>query len=1222
MPRHSSYHNEVNKRHESTVVTMALISHDIGECIVYLPDYNLLFCTKHKSAIPLNELRNHLCLNSNHRLPVARWRLVFNAASTKDGLLQTLAELSVPKHGTDPIPILPMIQGMRCRRCNYLRGTRKHDGILKDHIIKNHVDDRHHWRDLAEEVDVQRWVADTRGIYWIVGSSGESEPSPLSTSKSPHDLVLDALAEDEDAELQEEEQRDREEDDAKSLDESTPWLKHLTKWPARFGDRPLSILAVTKRPPAYSANSRRNGVTAGTYQGVTVEWDSEFEERLHTIMTSLREMFDRCLATLDTTETQVACWIHSINDSYYPKEFKRCQRQSSEEKYFRSWKQLFSYLFRVHHFDESDRLQIYGRVYSEELAAQLTTAWELTGKIKHPSPPASLAEQLFDISISILTTAQLGGSYAKCTMMHFVGVLGIDEKTCFWKPPSVFTTLLAGLVWMSRLLFLEYALPERAYHNLISADASDNSRAEFPNPLGRLHFIRKKFVRRGTPYPLDAMLELLFRGNELRMREGGKIKVTWQSTKEVDDTLVLDTPKERLTLTMEDFHQTRVDAVLRVEEMVRRLMYGIEPDIDLDQIYDSLANWDVGYSFVKDRRNNLHKAFHALRAAATSAGPRSLMNTKFQYRVRRCERYLRDVDSLVASIFPAAQLSFGLPGRGTEMNIITWVNTREHVRNICVRYGTIVFMTDNSKLKGSTGKPFWVVRALPRCLARPLAAYLAYIRPFADSLHKILHPEQAERNSYLYRSYYSSRKHFSTTDGSLALYNATSTLSMPLKTGIYRQAAVAISKQHVENTVKVASPWDPSTMAEQISAWQCAHTVRTHRNSYARSSAMPTGLTEDLILQYVHNSIQWHRFGDLEKMVDLMRATRAKGKNSDREKRALAEIDSNLGAMKRRRIDEGEHCRRTSANGWDKKLAEYMESGYRCLDQLAGQAAKADRQESCQISLTSFITCMSFIEQLTSKENINRVMGLLRSARFAVSPDDSVLVPTEHLAARARSPDAFVTALLDVYNFQHLEYSQTHQNLLMTKALEQIKLSSGALDASDILISRQQQDLLLEVNPAEFGPWTTTHWHALTHNGLRWLTLMRHPRWGRSNTLGLSLLLPIDWKWNDDEHLAGLDMAAWAWFVDRIHLICPNLYRLACRLNDYGHAVMDNRSLPPLLEMEIQPMTDLNKLEAREVGRQLSLEAEEGKRVAKFYSQLVRPPPTWQRTVELAQQHT
>jgi hypothetical protein len=47
------------------------------------------------------------------------------------------------------------------------------------------------------------------------------------------------------------------------------------------------------------------------------------------------------------------------------------------------------------------------------------------------------------------------------------------------------------------------------------------------------------------------------------------------------------------------------------------------------------------------------------------------MNKSFQYRVRRCQSYLRDVDSLVEGIFAAAQLTFGLPGRGTEINLVT-----------------------------------------------------------------------------------------------------------------------------------------------------------------------------------------------------------------------------------------------------------------------------------------------------------------------------------------------------------------------------------------------------------------------------------------------------------------------------------------------------------------------------------------------------------------------
>jgi hypothetical protein len=137
---------------------------------------------------------------------------------------------------------------------------------------------------------------------------------------------------------------------------------------------------------------------------------------------------------------------------------------------------------------------------------------------------------------------------------------------------------------------------------------------------------------------------------------------------------------------------------------------------------------------------------------------------------------------------------------------------------------------------------------------------------------------------------------------------------MPLKIGLYRQAAVAIAKKHVENPIKIGNPWDPSTMAEQITAWQFTHSVRTHRNSYARSSGMPTGLTEELVLRYLHNSIMWHTFGDLERMVELGRDRQLEGKKLGGEKRALRELESVGAGTKRTRIDDGQHVRIGSGN--------------------------------------------------------------------------------------------------------------------------------------------------------------------------------------------------------------------------------------------------------------------------------------------------------------------
>lgn len=541
----------------------------------------------------------------------------------------------------------------------------------------------------------------------------------------------------------------------------------------------------------------------------------------------------------------------------------------------------------------------------------------------------------------------------------------------------------------------------------------------------------------------------------------------------------------------------------------------------------------------------------------------------------------------------------------------------------------MLFMTDNSKLKGSTGKPFWVARALPKCLARPVLAYLAYIRPFADSLHKVLAPQEAERNAYMYISYYSSRQHFSTTDGSTALYNSTSALSMPLKIGLYRQVAVAIGKKHVENPVKILNPWEPSTMEEQISAWQCTHSVQTHRNSYARSSEMPTGLTEDLILRYLYNSIKWHAFGDLERRVELSREVQVVEKGFGGPKRPLKELDINVTGRKRPRVANGQHVRVRSRNAllWEATLAEYEKKGFRHLDDFwtdypvdEEAACASDAQERPCISLKSFNACMDFLGRLTSGDNIERAMGFIRAERLRSRAENLEVDPDEDLPHPFHDPsESLLSGLVKVYRVQHQGYPW--RNILMSTVAEQISPSSTAFKTPDALLDRQYQEILLGQNPEEFDKWSQTHWHSLAQNLRQWLTVLQHPKWKRSCTFGLGLLLPVDWEWNVEQCWTDIDMATWSWFVDRLHLICPNLHKLALALNDYGRAIVDRQALPPLLEMEIQRITDLNILATEDIGCRVTIEAEEARRIVKFYEYLARRPSSWQCTMKLAQQH-
>jgi hypothetical protein len=146
---------------------MTFWSQSLREGIVYLPDFGVLFCTKHNSAIPSRELKNHLRLNPDHKLLPAIWQPIFNAAqAVRPQPKSTLVELAALPRGSEPLPFLPILDGMRYRACPYLRGTRKEDGVLKAHVEKEYPKGLgQKWQDTIEEVRVQRWVNDTRGTY-------------------------------------------------------------------------------------------------------------------------------------------------------------------------------------------------------------------------------------------------------------------------------------------------------------------------------------------------------------------------------------------------------------------------------------------------------------------------------------------------------------------------------------------------------------------------------------------------------------------------------------------------------------------------------------------------------------------------------------------------------------------------------------------------------------------------------------------------------------------------------------------------------------------------------------------------------------------------------------------------------------------------------------------------------------------------------------------------
>ena len=77
-----------------------------------------------------------------------------------------------------------------------------------------------------------------------------------------------------------------------------------------------------------------------------------------------------------------------------------------------------------------------------------------------------LPELVFDLSVTFLRSIYKPGRISDTALIHFLGVMGLSGTGTAFLSPYLYTSRLAGLLWVSRLLLLEYALPARSYSSL------------------------------------------------------------------------------------------------------------------------------------------------------------------------------------------------------------------------------------------------------------------------------------------------------------------------------------------------------------------------------------------------------------------------------------------------------------------------------------------------------------------------------------------------------------------------------------------------------------------------------------------------------------------------------------------------------------------------------------------------------------------------------------
>jgi hypothetical protein len=186
-----------------------------------------------------------------------------------------------------------------------------------------------------------------------------------------------------------------------------------------------------------------------------------------------------------------------------------------------------------------------------------------------------LQELLFGLIMNFCTEPIPNGNPAATMLVYFTGILGFSKDLQGFQGPRNFTSYLAALVYLMRLLSLEYAIPAHGYKGLSIPARSPYGR------LDRLQAIRQKYLVLGCESPFGEIYTLMCYGRKAAENQAPAITMQWNEDKETVSI------SNACTIKMGELRELSRYLIKEAWDLCQELLFGIEPDFRLDRIKDS-----------------------------------------------------------------------------------------------------------------------------------------------------------------------------------------------------------------------------------------------------------------------------------------------------------------------------------------------------------------------------------------------------------------------------------------------------------------------------------------------------------------------------------------------------------------------------------------------------------------------------------------------------------
>ncbi|GKU09475.1 unnamed protein product, partial [Fusarium langsethiae] len=461
-------------------------------------------------------------------------------------------------------------------------------------------------------------------------------------------------------------------------------------------------------------------------------------------------------------------------------------------------------------------------------------------------------ELLFEFSISLATESFVDGQPGSALLVYFSGILGFSSDCRRFQLAREYCPNLSGLIWVQRLLFLEYALPLRSYLTI-----GLQQRPQFPTQ--RLNEVRQKYMVQGSLSPLAELHNLRNFGQKVAKTEPPPFLLRWS-----DDGKVVSYGSD-FSLSMEEFRGLADHFIARAEDLCDELMFGFKPNLNVSKIKDDFTNSRPGFSFVSHPDNNFDTIYQDLLVqVCTTRGARLARNGRWSFQA--VTSYLQKVTALEENISGGLLAACGQSPRIRELLSLAVENSPCAVRGIFVWNGSVAYALRHHKAKRSTNQEFHVVRFLPARLSVVVVKHLVCIRRLAALLRReqsgLTNPMNSSDQNYLL--FQSHGKPWAPIRVTRVVETATKQVwNQRINARVYRQLAIGITEKHVREVHAPFNRYDDSSSDADLNvtfAWQSGHRPLQRGITYGLDGAYPHQLQPSLLRAYQWASTKWHEF--------------------------------------------------------------------------------------------------------------------------------------------------------------------------------------------------------------------------------------------------------------------------------------------------------------------------------------------------------------------------